>query len=158
MNFVKYLNRKGKHMVLFSDLLDKFSNMAAELYGQGIEIEMTDGWRGKADQEAAKANGASNASFGNSPHNYGAAFDVAVIQNNQLCWPDEKSPIFWVWRKIGEAGIRQGLQWGNDWDMNGIPDDTENKKALGPIDRPHFQYPGWRKKGLELYYTEPPVT
>jgi hypothetical protein len=158
MTFSKYLNRFGKHMILSADLLDKFSATAADLFGQGIEIEMTDGWRGKAEQDKALAAGNSNASFGNSPHNYGVAFDVAPLVDGKLCWPDEKSPNFHLWNKIGKAGIMQDLQWGNDWDMNGIPDDIQTRKPLGLIDRPHFQVKGWRKMGLELYFQEPPTS
>ncbi len=139
MKFVEYKNRYGKRMVLLDSAMWRFSEMASALLVKGIEIEMTDGWRGKADQEKALADGNSKAGFGNSPHNYGAAFDCAPIIDGKLCWPEEKT----LWNEIGKAGMASGLEWGG------------NFKSI--MDNPHFQLPAWRNMGLELHFTEPLV-
>ena len=139
MKFVAYKNRFGKRLVLLESVMWRFADMAANLETQGVTVEMTDGWRGSAEQEKAFINGNSKARFGNSPHNYGAAFDCAPIISGKLCWPDDKT----LWNTIGKAGMAAGLDWGG------------NFKSI--IDNPHFELPAWRNLGLALQYTEPPV-
>ena len=57
MVFKEYTNRFGKKMILDDFMLQCFLLMKDKLSGAGIDIEMTDGWRGQADQDAAKASG-----------------------------------------------------------------------------------------------------
>jgi hypothetical protein len=61
-----------------------------------------------------------NAKGGASYHNYGLAFDVAVVENGKINW----TPV--LYDKVGEIGKSIGLEWGGDF-----------KKIK---DKPHFQY------------------
>lgn len=63
---------------------------------------------------------------GTSPHNYGAAFDVAFLDaRGRPSW-DEAHP----WAVLGPVAKRVGLVWGGTW-------------AKKP-DRPHLELPDWR--------------
>lgn len=77
---------------------------------------------------------------GQSPHEYGLAFDAVPTLNGILLWDDSKPQIFKFWERMGAAGRRAGLIWGGDWDKF--------------ADMPHFQIPGfdwrlWIRKGTE---------
>lgn len=98
---------------------------------QGIELTVTQGLRTYAEQDALYAQGrtapgpkVTNAKAGHSWHNFGLAFDVAVMQGGQPTWPNDQP----LWNKIGELGKAQGLTWGGDF---------QSFK-----DMPHFQYTG----------------
>ena len=64
-------------------------------------------------------------------HNYGAAFDVAVMVNGKISW-DEK-----LYRGLGKYADAVGLEWGGRWRF---------------VDYPHFQL-----KGLPNYKTLLPL-
>ena len=98
---------------------------------QGIELTVTQGLRTMDEQAALYAQGrtapgpvVTNAKPGSSWHNFGLAFDVAVVVNGQPTWPNDTA----LWSKIGELGKAQGLVWGGDF---------QSFK-----DMPHFQYTG----------------
>jgi len=66
---------------------------------------------------------------GQSFHNYGAAYDVVILENNKAVW---KSPLY---KKIGEIGEGLGLIWGGRF--------GESKQGAGDgWDAPHFQLKG----------------
>ena len=138
MNFVTYTNRYGKQIILMSWLREAFYAMQANLGTQNIDIEMTDGWRGQAEQESDFARGVSKAHFGQSAHNYGAAFDCAPIINGTLSWP----PLNDTWKAIALAGQSQGLTWGGTFTTI--------------VDLPHFEDPDWQSYALQN--TAPAVT
>lgn len=137
VTFATYKNKFGKRLVLLRSLLEKFLAMQAQLRASGIQVEMTDAWRGETDQEKALAGGFSKAKFGLSPHNFGAAFDVAPVIAGSLQWPNDAA----LWQAIGNAGKDQGLVWGGDF------------KSFK--DNPHFEMPGWKTEGLALLKTAP---
>jgi peptidoglycan L-alanyl-D-glutamate endopeptidase CwlK len=98
---------------------------------QGIELTVTQGLRTMDEQAALYAQGrtapgqvVTNAKPGSSWHNFGLAFDVAVVVNGKPTWPSDQT----LWDKIGELGKAQGLVWGGDF---------QSFK-----DMPHFQYTG----------------
>lgn len=62
----------------------------------------------------------SNAKGGYSYHNYGLAFDVALIENGKINWNPS------AYDKVGVIGKSIGLEWGGDF-----------KKIK---DKPHFQF------------------
>lgn len=102
---------------------------------QGIELTVTQGLRTMEEQAALYAQGrtapgqvVTNAKPGSSWHNFGLAFDVAVVVGGKPTWPNDQA----LWNKIGELGKAQGLIWGGDF---------QSFK-----DMPHFQYTG----GLSL--------
>lgn len=132
MNYVSYKNRYGKDLILDEALLECFKAMQTGLSVSGIDIEMTDAFRGQDAQNDAKATGHSNAAWGSSPHNYGVAFDCAPVINGELQWPNDQT----LWNTIGEVGTRLGLTWGGSF--NSI------------VDLPHFEITGWREMNLKL--------
>jgi D-alanyl-D-alanine carboxypeptidase len=139
MTFSVYTNRFKKKLFLFASLLEKFKAMQASLAAQGIDIDMTDGWRGQLAQEAAYNAGNSKAHFGLSPHNFGAAFDVAPVVDDAFSW--DVSPE--IWDAIGQAGKDVGLVWGGEFTTI--------------VDKPHFELAGWRSMNLTLQPNQPTV-
>ena len=61
---------------------------------------------------------------GDSPHNYGAAFDICFLGSKP--YPDDDQ----LWEAVGLTGERVGLVWGGRW------------KSL--VDKPHFELESWR--------------
>ena len=140
MIFKKYTNRFKHDFIVESSVLDSFYAMRDGLDAAGIDIDIAQGWRGQKEQDEAKANGLSNASFGHSPHNFGVAFDICcALKGQALGWPKDDA----LWAKIGEAGKYAGLVWGGDF------------KSIHDTD--HFELPDWQKQNLTLYAEEPPL-
>lgn len=155
MTFSEFHNRWGKKMVLWTPLISAFGEMRTLLTSIDIDIEMTDGWRGEEEQNKILAAGNSKAKFGNSPHNYAMAFDCCPVVEGQLSYGAPED----VWYKIGMAGEKYGLCWGNDWDGDGIINQKDPNPGSSFVDRPHFQRKDFKyvKPMLTLYRTAPPV-
>lgn len=96
----------------------------------GIPLVVTAGYRDPAEQARLYAQGrttpgaiVTNAPAGSSWHEYGLAFDVAVLgANGQPQWPNDVA----LWSRIGAAGKAAGLAWGGDF--------------VTLTDRPHFEF------------------
>ena len=71
----------------------------------GIPVTIHSAVRGKAEQDALKKKGVSNAGFGKSLHNYGAAIDFHFADTGF------EGP----WELAGKVGKSLGMQWGGDW-------------------------------------------
>lgn len=98
---------------------------------EGIELVVTHGLRTMEEQAALYAQGrtapgpiVTKAKPGHSWHNFGLAFDVAVVQGGKPTWPNDVS----LWQRIGALGKAQGLTWGGDF--------------TSIVDYPHFQFTG----------------
>ena len=94
---------------------------------KGITIIVTQGIRTNAQQDALYAQGrtkpgkvVTNAKAGQSIHNYGVAFDIAVIEKGVITWGNLAA-----YNKVGAIGRSIGLSWGGDW--------------IGFKDLPHFE-------------------
>lgn len=101
-------------------------------------------FRGEAAQNEAKAAGLSNASFGESPHNYKPSM-AADIAPYPIDWQDMERFCFLAGLMVGIGamhGIR--IRSGLDWNGNGILVKDDPAERL--IDAPHFELLGW--KGL----------
>lgn len=108
-------------------------NKAIELikkaYTEGIYIQVTQGFRSIEEQNELYAQGrtkpgkiVTKAKGGQSIHNYGLAFDIAVLnKDGSINWNDTS-----LYVKVGQLGKSLGLEWGGDW------------KTIK--DMPHFQY------------------
>lgn len=98
----------------------------------GIELAVTDGYRSNEQQAELYAQGrtkpgliVTHAKPGQSWHNYGLAFDVAVMSDGRWTWPNDMA----LWERIGALGKSVGLEWGGDF-------------PEGQVDRPHFEHRG----------------
>jgi D-alanyl-D-alanine dipeptidase len=97
---------------------------------EGIDLIVTQGLRDNALQARLYAQGrtapgaiVTNAPPGSSWHNFGLAFDVAVLDaNGKTTWPEDDA----LWHRIGGIGKALGLDWGGDFHTI--------------KDRPHFEY------------------
>jgi peptidoglycan L-alanyl-D-glutamate endopeptidase CwlK len=104
-----------------------------------IDFAVTDGQRGREQQEAAVRNGTSKLHFPDSLHNHAPsrAMDCApwpIDYNNKGRFAD----LGHIMMKVADDLYAQGvithkLRWGHDWDMDGV----EGEK--GETDMPHFE-------------------
>ena len=95
----------------------------------GIALVVVGGLRTLDEQQALYDQGrttpgpvVTNAKPGSSWHNYGLAFDVAILANGSATYPNDAD----LWNRVGAAGKRVGLQWGGDF--------------VSFKDRPHFEH------------------
>jgi|GEM_PF-734690 len=103
-----------------------------QAWGIGIGLVVTQGYRTLEEQERLYQQGrttpgpiVTNAKPGSSLHNFGLAFDVAVVDEaGNPSWPNDAA----LWRTIGEVGKSVGLEWGGDFNSY--------------VDLPHFQHTG----------------
>ena len=125
--------------------------MIADLAAQGTVVEVVQGLRTFAEQDALYAKGrttpgaiVTQARGGESNHNYGLAVDLCPFTGDK---PDWNAPMT-VWAAIGAAAAARGLEWGGQW-----------KKFL---DKPHVQLPAitvkecarcYQAGGLEAVWT-----
>jgi LAS superfamily LD-carboxypeptidase LdcB len=101
--------------------------MIEALASQGLTVEVVQGLRTYAEQDALFAQGrtkpgqvVTKAKGGQSNHNFGLAVDLCPFVNGKPQWNDNAGFI-----RIGAEAAKHGLQWGGDW-----------KKF---IDKPHVQ-------------------
>lgn len=108
------------------------------------------GYRGPAEQAEALAAGASQATFGQSPHNFRPALAVDVVLDPRHVrvrphpqdpeypdlWDDETPDALAAWEALERAAELHGLQ------RVDILDRATGKKKR---DRPHLQLAGWRR-------------
>jgi peptidoglycan L-alanyl-D-glutamate endopeptidase CwlK len=119
----KYTNTRVQ--TLDADLKVKATNFINAVEQElGIKLRITQAFRTFAEQNALYAKGrtapgsvVTNAKGGDSYHNYGLAFDVAIIDNGAVSYN--------ITPEIAAIGARYGLEWGGNW--------TSFK------DKPHFQ-------------------
>ena len=83
---------------------------------EGIDLLVVQAYRGMEQQAALYAKGRSapgkivtNARPGYSWHNFGRAYDVAVIEDGKLLWDGPK------YARPGAIGKELGLAWGGDF-------------------------------------------
>lgn len=76
----------------------------------GYKVRITETKRDGARQEAVLAAGASTLKVGY--HNYGLAFDYAVMDDHGVLITDGKHPVYLA---CGQAGEALGCVWGGRW-------------------------------------------
>jgi len=115
--------------------------MVADLAAQGTVVEVVQGLRTFAEQDALYAKGrttpgaiVTQARGGESNHNFGLAVDLCPFTSDK---PDWNAPMA-VWAAIGASAAAQGLEWGGQW-----------KKFL---DKPHVQLPAMTVKECARRY------
>lgn len=103
------------------------------------DFTILDAQRGRAEQERAKRGGYSQASFGQSAHNYKPAVAMDLVPY-PLDYDDLES-----FRKLAKAIMAEAkkqkvpLRWGADWDMDG------QWKDESFLDWGHFELNPWRE-------------
>lgn len=115
---------------LHPSIQDRARETLVRAFSQGVSLIVTQGLRTNEEQARLYAQGrtapgaiVTNAPPGSSWHNFGLAFDVAVLDDmGKTTWPENSA----LWQKIGTIGKSTGCAWGGDW--------TTIK------DRPHFEY------------------
>lgn len=127
---------------LMPEFATKIRTLVDKLNERGFPVEITQGLRTFAEQDALYAQGrtrkgpvVTNAKAGQSLHNYGVAVDFALIRDGKYTWPDPHP----VWLAIGEEARNLGLEAGFWW-----------KKP----DKPHVEVAqvGWRE--LRIWYQD----
>lgn len=115
-------------------MCDEFMAAVAE---KGIALRVTHTLRTLDEQAKLYAQGrtlpgpiVTKARPGQSPHNYGMAFDVCFA--GKVPYPPEDDP---RWLQIGQLGESLGLSWGG----------PNGKGDRFTFDRPHFERPDWRQ-------------
>lgn len=116
---------QGVHPVVAT----KARQLIERAYKEGINVIITQGLRTIEEQNALYAQGrtkpgkiVTNARGGYSYHNFGLAFDFAIMKDDgSVSWNVDGK-----WRRVGAIGKSLGLEWGGDW---------KDFK-----DYPHFQY------------------
>lgn len=105
---------QGVHPVVAT----KARQLIERAYKEGINVIITQGLRTIEEQNELYAQGrtkpgkvVTNARGGYSYHNFGLAFDFAVLNpDGSVNWNvDEK------WKRVGAIGKSLGLEWGGDW-------------------------------------------
>ena len=116
---------KNLHPVL-QTLTDKFIKACAS---KGIVVGITQGFRSIEYQNGLYAQGrtkagriVTNCRGGQSPHNYGLAFDFCIYENGKIDWDSRNKK----WALAGAIGESLGLEWGGRWKQF--------------VDLPHLQF------------------
>lgn len=99
-----------------------------DAYAKGIPLMVASGYRSSALQDQLYAQGrtapgpkVTGVKGGYSWHNYGLAFDVAVLKDGKPTWPNDVA----LWKRIAAIGTKLGLRAGANWPKP---------------DYPHFEY------------------
>jgi peptidoglycan L-alanyl-D-glutamate endopeptidase CwlK len=109
----------------------------SEKFDQRIKIKLTSTLRDVESQDALYAKGrtepgpkVTNAKGGDSFHNYGLAWDAAVIlANGQATWEKQ------YYEELGAMAKEMGIRWGGDWNGDGVHQRDD-------FDLVHFQVDG----------------
>lgn len=146
----------GKLDGLHPKLAELYGSLRARAEAQGHAIIITQGFRSIAEQDGLYAIGrtvfgspckhrgvyqklgscavhpfgltVTKARGGSSYHNFGLAFDIAVLKNGKPTWEDGidlDGNHVWDYVDVGLIGESLGLEWGGRWKF---------------LDVPHFQY------------------
>jgi len=109
-----------------------------------VDFTVTDGQRGREEQERAFADKKSKAHYGQSPHNcepLSLAVDLVPYIDGALAYESDEA--FEALhdhlrdmeaRLLDEGSISVVFEWGGDWP--------------GAWDKPHWQIKGWRKRDV----------
>jgi peptidoglycan L-alanyl-D-glutamate endopeptidase CwlK len=111
----------------------KARQLVSLAFKEGIKVIVTQGLRTIKEQNELYAQGrtkpgkiVTNAKGGESYHNYGLAFDFALLnEDGSVNWNVDKK-----WHRVGTIGKSLGLEWGGEW---------EKGQKGGFVDYPHFQ-------------------
>ena len=124
-----------------SELAPEFSQVATDVCEEaekaleplGYTLLVTQTVRTIAEQNILYAKGrtapgaiVTNAKGGQSPHNFGLAFDFVLLKDNKPMWNEPRDH----WAIVGEIAKAKGLTWGGDF------------KTI--VDLPHIEATDWK--------------
>lgn len=129
--------------LLHPTLRSKAEELIQRAAAVGINLIISQTLRSKAEQDEIYAQGrtqtgkvVSNAPYPQSLHNWGVAFDIAIIgADGKVTWD-----VTWF-KKVGPIGEALGLVWGGRWSK--FPD------------YPHFELPNYSWSSLNKLYGSP---
>ena len=122
---------------LQSDLVQLYRVLRDTCLTRGILIKITQGFRTEAEQQALWDQGRTRPglvvtqarSAKDSPHGYGAAFDIVIFDGSKPSWEEPKmTPRY---NQVGAIGEALGLEWGG---------------RFPKADKPHFQLARWKDR------------
>lgn len=117
------------------DLFPEFAHKMLMVYGHmyqkhGLTMRCTTGLRTMAAQAELYAQGrtkpgkiVTNAKPGDSWHHYGLAADSCFLGNDPYLQSHPKRDL--IWKDFGDFCKMEGLEWGGDWNGNGIRDKND---------------------------------
>lgn len=129
MNLETLQEKARKKLVgVHPPIAEKALELISRAFSEGIYIIITQGLRTIEEQNALYAQGrtkpgpkVTNAKGGTSYHNFGLAFDFAILEfSGAINWTVDKR-----WKRVGVIGESLGLEWGGRW--------------TSFVDIPHFQ-------------------
>lgn len=130
--------RLGAHQKLLDverKAVKRFAKMGIPMFAHCVV-------RTPSDQNRLYAKGLSNATGGQSPHQYGLAFDLIHgtkgWELSQLQWDIVRHVVF---ETAASCGVK--LRWGGDWDGDG---DIHDQRLYDPA---HFELENWRDIGTK---------
>ena len=123
-------------------------------YAEGINIIIVQGLRSMAEQAALYAQGrttpgaiVTNAKAGSSYHNYGLAFDYALLAPNGI-------DVLWTvndqWKRVAIIGKSLGFAWGGDWTSFKDYPHLEMTFGLSVNDLQNGKKPPIEKEGIKV--------
>lgn len=130
MGYMKFTSHNGAVHYLHALAYTKLKAMLPIAQNAGIPFDITDGWRGEAEQQRAYADGNSKAQFGQSAHNYALAFDVLPLKPDGT-FMDYSEVTEDMWAQLGQIGTNLGLKWGGEFHSI--------------TDKPHFEISNWQQ-------------
>ena len=127
-------------LIKFNGLHDHMYLFVNELKKLDCSAHISCASRGRVEQEVYFQRGASNARYGKSAHNYGAAVDIFRIDEKGLLSYSEA----WFNKTVGKLV--------KEWNKAGVyePLDWYGAKGSEFYERPHVELDNWKKLGLKL--------
>ena len=127
---------------------------------ENLPLKVFETLRSEERQNLLKAKKVSKASYGDSPHNFGLAFDLVLdtrlIKVREREWKGRLYPDAWddstpaavdAWQRLGQVCDGMGLEWGGSWtkSISKIRKNSKGEEVLLGWDIPHIELKSWRK-------------
>lgn len=157
------LNKSAKRIaVLHPIVAAKAEQVVRKAYAEGICIIIVQGLRTMAEQAALYAQGrttpgaiVTNAKAGSSYHNYGLAFDYALLAPNgiDVSWDikrDLDADKVADWLEVAKIGKSLGFEWGGDWTSFKDYPHLEMTFGLSVNDLQNGKKPPIEKEGIKV--------
>lgn len=127
------LSTKDKNYVnkLHKSVQPRFAELIKKIEELGYRVVLTSGYRSFGEQLALKKKNKSNASAGSSPHNYGLALDMNIVDSKGIWYKKATSKNKWLKTGVPQLANKLGFRWGGNFKSYHDPvhfDVIDNKK------------------------------